>query len=267
MKDRKKELEEKLGHHISGKKQSLKMLSGLLLSILKMGSISYSKLSLVLNPWVKNESNFKRIQRFIKAFLFKEEDYVALVWSLCVKEHNWVALSIDRTNWKFGKKNINVLMLGISYQGTCIPLVWKLLDKRGNSSYSERMALIEKLLNSLDSAKIKQIKCLLADREFIGNEWISYLKSLPFDFVIRIRNNSLIRKKGSLKSKHAYKIFSKKRFVSLRKKRMLYGHELFVGGEYLGVKKQQEEWLVLISNVSLSQGKRGFIWFIKNKKL
>jgi hypothetical protein len=38
---------------------------------------------------------------------------------------------MDRTNWKFGKANINILTVGISWRGTAIPLVWMLLDKRG----------------------------------------------------------------------------------------------------------------------------------------
>ncbi len=42
-------------------------------------------------------------------------------------------LSMDRTNWRWGKSDINILILGIVFKGTAIPIYWMLLDKRGNS--------------------------------------------------------------------------------------------------------------------------------------
>ena len=141
MQDSKKVLESKLGAHFKGDQRRLLVLKGLILSILPMGSVSYSKLNKVLNPLVKRSSNFKRIQRFIKGFSFDKEMYIQLVWHLFVKKNNWVALSIDRTNWKFGQSTINILLLRISYKGTAIPLVWKLLNKRDNSNTLERTEL------------------------------------------------------------------------------------------------------------------------------
>jgi hypothetical protein len=55
----------------------------------------------------------------------------------------------NRTNWKFGKANINFLVLGVAYKGMAIPLFWYLLDKRGNSNYfnnSENFAKLQKAL-------------------------------------------------------------------------------------------------------------------------
>ncbi|MCH2046865.1 MAG: hypothetical protein MK212_22310, partial [Saprospiraceae bacterium] len=72
--------------------------------------------------------------------------------------------------------DINILLLGISYKGTAIPLVWKLLNKRGNSDTSERIELMESLFNELHEFQKQQVRCLLADREFIGQDWNSYLK-------------------------------------------------------------------------------------------
>ncbi|WP_265578869.1 hypothetical protein [Psychrobacter sanguinis] len=33
-----------------------------------------------------------------------------------------VTLTIDRTNWKWGKSNLNIFMLGVVYKGIAIPL-------------------------------------------------------------------------------------------------------------------------------------------------
>ncbi|HAT8797519.1 TPA: IS4 family transposase, partial [Legionella pneumophila] len=30
----------------------------------------------------------------------------------------------DRTNWRWGKKDINILMLSVVYKGIAIPLFW-----------------------------------------------------------------------------------------------------------------------------------------------
>lgn len=118
MKDTEKELKEELGHHFVAHSQRMKMLVKLILGLLKLGTISYSQLSKVINPKVKRSSNYKRIQRFVRNFSFCQKAYVQLVWWLFVGKQNWVALSMDRTNWKFGESNINILMLGISYKGT-----------------------------------------------------------------------------------------------------------------------------------------------------
>jgi hypothetical protein len=46
---------------------------------------------------------------------------------------------LDRTNWKFGSKDINILALAIVYQGFAFPLLFTMMPKFGNSSTSERI--------------------------------------------------------------------------------------------------------------------------------
>ena len=120
MKDTEKVLKEELSKLFEGQSQRLTMLSKLIIALLKLGTVSYSKLSIAINPRVKRDSNFKRIQRFMKAFSFCKKCYINFVWQLFNNSETWIALSIDRTNWKFGKRNINILLIGISYRGTCL---------------------------------------------------------------------------------------------------------------------------------------------------
>jgi hypothetical protein len=42
-------------------------------------------------------------------------------------------LALDRTNWKFGDKNINILVLDVVYQGVVFPVLFTMMNKRGNS--------------------------------------------------------------------------------------------------------------------------------------
>lgn len=251
MQDTEKVLQEKLRPYFNGQARRLELLSKLLLALIKLGTVNYSKLSLAINPVVQLASNVRRIQRFMQQVCFIPKNHIQFVWSLFVPANNWVALSIDRTNWKFGQKNINILMIGISYKGTAIPLIWKLLDKRGNSDQEERIELLEALLSSLNIQQQQQIKCLVADREFIGKEWLSYLKKQSFDFYIRIRSNCLMRKFGQSKTTRVAAVFNQKNFKTLRQKRVLFGHQLYVGGQT----KKDKDPFILISNRPISKGK------------
>ena len=40
-----------------------------------------------------------------------------------------VVFIMDRTNWKFGKQNINILMLAKYHNNIAYPIIFKLLDK------------------------------------------------------------------------------------------------------------------------------------------
>ncbi len=85
-----------------------------------------------------------------------------------------LVLSMDRTNWKFGEFNINILMLGITYTGIAFPLIFSLLPKRGTSDWEERNKIMERFIRLLGA---DCIDCLVADREFIGKEWTGWLNS------------------------------------------------------------------------------------------
>ncbi|MDM1398921.1 hypothetical protein HX049_17415 [Myroides odoratimimus] len=73
----------------------------------------------------------KSIQRFISSADLKLEWISQLIFALIPTEESYV-LVMDHTNWKFGKQDINILMLGISYKNMCFPILFKMLDKRGN---------------------------------------------------------------------------------------------------------------------------------------
>jgi hypothetical protein len=65
-----------------------------------------------------------------------------------------VTLTIDRTNWKWGKSNLNIFMLGVVYKGIAIPLYWQMLDKRGNTNHLE---LIERFIKQFAKDNLEMI--------------------------------------------------------------------------------------------------------------
>ena len=97
-----------------------------------------------------------------------------------------VTLSIDRTNWKWGKKDIEILMLSAVYRGTALPLFWMLLPKRGNSNTDERIKIMKRFIRCFGK---ENIDCLLGDREFVGEDWFAWLVEQEIHFCPRIKGN------------------------------------------------------------------------------
>jgi hypothetical protein len=104
-------------------------------------------------------------------------------------------LVLDRTNWKFGSKDINILTLGIVYKGVAFLLLFHVMPKFGNSSTRERIDLINRFIQLFGS---DSIECLLADREFVGHRWLEYLNNLCIEYYIRIRENFWIEIPGNV---------------------------------------------------------------------
>src|SRR3954454_21175080 len=53
-------------------------------------------------------------------------------------------LALDRTCWKFGRHEVNVLMLAIIRNGIAIPVMWDVLGRAGNSTTAQRSALLSR---------------------------------------------------------------------------------------------------------------------------
>ena len=86
------------------------------------------------------------------------------------------------------KRDINILMLAIVYRGIAIPIVWTLLNKRGNSDTKERIALIQRFIAIFGKDRIVNV---FADREFIGEKWFTWLIENDINFCIRVKKTLL----------------------------------------------------------------------------
>jgi hypothetical protein len=118
---------------------------GLIISIIRAGSVSLKKIARKINPEESKEVNYRRLSRFFQKFHF-EKKIMAKLMSSFLPDEKWV-LTMDRTNWKFGKTHINILMLAVAYKGMAIPIIWTLLPKNrknGNSNFRDRIRIIKK---------------------------------------------------------------------------------------------------------------------------
>ena len=93
---------------------------------------------------------------------------------------------MDRTEWKFGKTSLKILVLSVVLGDISVSLLWHILPKAGCSNTAERLAIFDCFFLL---APPERIAYLLADREFIGEEWFAFLHSAKIDFRIRIRKN------------------------------------------------------------------------------
>jgi len=151
---------------------------------------------------VQNMSHYKQLLRFFNINCVEKfcEGIFSIIISMLGIESKLLVL--DRTNWKTGKKNINLLTLGVLFHNCFIPLCWQQLDKRGNSNFDERKILMEKFIAIWEriGKSIKEM-VIVADREFIGPLWLSYLHQRELFFVFRLRENMYFELCASLGKK------------------------------------------------------------------
>lgn len=134
-------------------------------------------------------SHYKRLQRFFRAFTIDYDVLARLLVRLFpVGEGPWY-VTLDRTHWKFGKADLNFLILGIAHQGMALPVLWTVLDKPGHSDTEERIALLQRFLTVFGASSIR---ALLADREFVGEGGLQWLQAHAIPVYLRLKRNTLI---------------------------------------------------------------------------
>jgi hypothetical protein len=187
------ELKQSLKPHLRWHGARISFLALFLLALIKVKTVNLSELALGFGGKALKESNYKRLQRFFRGFELDYSEIAKIVVGWMNIPQPWV-LSLDRTTWEFGDHCYNILTLGIVHEGVAIPILWWLLKKKGNSNSDERMRFIEALFKIFPSA---QIRCLCADREFVGQAWVRYLLLEPsMPFRIRIRATDKIVRGG-----------------------------------------------------------------------
>ena len=166
----------------------IRFISLFIVSLIKVQTVSFEKLAIAFESNTKVESSLRRIQRFMAFYRLDTNIVARLVFSMLPHDPPY-RIALDRTNWKFGKKNINILVLSVVYQGVAFPIMFSMMNKFGNSSTQERISLMERYIALFG---LESIDCLLADREFIGEKWISYLNNNNIRYYIRIKENFMV---------------------------------------------------------------------------
>ena len=183
------ELSKILNQYFNFHKARSDCLAQLIRAMIAVKTVNFTHLATSFMSHALPESCYKRIQRFFRYFYFDAFSVASMVVAIFGLKNKKMILILDRTNWKLGKLEINILMLSAAYKGIALPLMWCCLEKKGNSNTLERIDLIKRILMLIGP---QSIECLLGDREFIGAEWLKWLDQNGINFLFRIRNNSLL---------------------------------------------------------------------------
>jgi transposase len=165
-------------------------------------------------------------------------------------------LLLDRTNWKWGKTHINILVLSIEHLGIGIPIFWTVLKKGGASSTKDRTRILKRVIKAIGPEKIR---VLLADREFIGEEWFCFLIKQGIPFIIRIKQNSMAEG-----IRHGYPVPISTLLGKMGRRKaienypvVLWGHCLLVSVEH---KKEAKEPMIVVSNREFTSPLKLYRW-------
>lgn len=226
-------------------KARLFCLAGLLLALISVRTVNLREIAVAFVGDALLDSRYRRIRRFFSHFKI---DYVVIarwIFGLYFSDQDKIYLTIDRTNWYWGKSKINVLTLGIAYEGMAIPLFWCALDKAGNALASEHIDILQRFV------KVFGIGCIegvLADREFGSNKLFAWCNSNKIPFYIRIKDNALVKlPKSKGKGRHVKKLFGAldpNQQYAYPYPVELYGVIVYVAGS----RSETGEWMVVVTN-------------------
>lgn len=105
----------------------VKLLARFLTGLIVCRSVCLSRIANTFAGDAQTASHYKRLQRFLRSFDLNAVAVARLLLSWLQSGINLkppYIVSLDRTNWKFGRTEINVLMLAIVYKGIAFPLLW-----------------------------------------------------------------------------------------------------------------------------------------------
>lgn len=176
---------------ISGKihatRHAVKFIGQVVVSFLKMRSSNLAVIANALEAVVKTESSYKQMQRFLKSFRWRNSGFEVFQLEL-LSISGKVDLIVDRTEWKFGKTWINLLLVSVYYRGVAVPVGWKVFSRKGILSGRKHVWVLRNVVNRVGKWRIRKI---YADREFCNREVFDYLYEEALDFCIRLKKSYL----------------------------------------------------------------------------
>ena len=220
----------------------LKCLTLLLSSMLRQRTVNLTILATENLTGAKNESCYRRFQNFfLHAALCLTSVGRLILTKIPKPQQGWV-LSMDRTNWKYGKRHINILTVGVVVNKIAIPIVWKVLPqttKRGNSNTSHRITVLNKVLRLM---KPQDIYVLVMDREFGGQKWLECLDQKGVGYAVRVKTNTIIGER------HAHQHRSTRNKKGGHPRHVVWGLDVFFSCKAISCKGRRDERLHVISN-------------------
>ena len=170
-----------MSENIQGTRHAIKFIAQFVSALLKTRTSNLVKIAQAIDSEADSPSVYRQIQRILK-----NENEVAIDFLKLLNLNGKLKVLIDRTEWKFGSTWINILTLSVAYKNVAIPILWEVMDRKGNASAAEHKAIIEKFVKEFGANRILRV---FADREFGSCLLFSYLIENKIDFHIRLKTS------------------------------------------------------------------------------
>jgi hypothetical protein len=238
------------GHFGLGKSR-LETLCMLVVGMVGARSVNLGHIATEAGRSVLIASTYRRFQRFFQHVDLEPDWAVAIIAQLIGSAGSWT-LALDRTTWKIGTHDVNYLVLAVVTRRFRVPLFWTLLDGPGNSATAIRIALMTRYLAHFPASTVR---LLLADREFIGTEWLKYLNDNNIRFAIRLREDLRVTTEdGSELTLFArLRIAGRTRFFQARMGAREDAEANDAPLLHFAAKRLKGEWLIVVSNIPARQ--------------
>lgn len=131
-----------LNGYFGWNKARISCFAKMLIALIATRTINLNKIACFFTSDAQQLSRYRRLQRFFSGFSIDYDMIAGFIFQIFFVRNGQWFLTMDRTNWQWGKSDINILTLGIAFKGTAIPIYWTLLDKKGNSDTPERTDMV-----------------------------------------------------------------------------------------------------------------------------
>jgi hypothetical protein len=172
---------EALQANIQGTRHAIKFIAQFVSALLKTRTSNLVKVANAFDSEAEADSVYRQIQRFLK-----NDTQVSIDFLKLLKLDGKLKILIDRTEWKFGSTWVNILTLSVAYKNVAIPVLWEVVNHKGNATAGEHKAIIEKFVAEFGAGRIERV---YADREFGNYELLAYLLANKIDFHIRLKTS------------------------------------------------------------------------------
>src|SRR3954469_12987764 len=109
--------------HLSLRKSRLESFCVLVVGVLLSRTVNLSHLACMVPTQAEIASNYRRLQRFFEQVILDGRQHASVIVRIDCLGPGPLLLALDRTCWKFGPHDINVLMLAIIRNGIAIPVM------------------------------------------------------------------------------------------------------------------------------------------------
>ena len=164
------------------------MLALVVFALIQAKDVRHAALAARFPGSAQTDSVIRRLERFFDQHPLCPADVARLVL-LLLPDRRPREFILDRTNWKLGQQDVNILLLAVVWREVAIPLLFELLPHGGSSDTETRHILLDDVLCLLSCA---EIRVLYADREFIGEAWIGGLARRGIPLCVRLRADTML---------------------------------------------------------------------------